>query len=200
MFENNLQNDKEKGLENILIQKLLDARSIVISGGIDQALAQKICTQLLILQELGDSPVKLFINSQGGHVEAGDTIHDMIRFIKPEVYIIGTGWVASAGVNIFLAVDASFRLSLPNTRYMIHQPSGGVHGASVDIAIEAKEIIKIRERINLLISRQTGQPLERVQKDTERNFWMSAQQAVEYGIVGKVIASQLELEQLIKAK
>ena len=168
----------EKGSENFLAQKILDARSIMISGDINQKLAQKVATQLLVLQELGDAPIKLFINSQGGHVEAGDTIHDMIRFVRPDVYIIGTGWVASAGVNIFLAVDnVRQRLSLPNTRYMIHQPSGGVHGASVDIAIEAKEIIKIRERINLLISERTGQPLERVQRDTERNFWMSAQQA-----------------------
>ncbi|MCL2578996.1 MAG: ATP-dependent Clp protease proteolytic subunit [Oscillospiraceae bacterium] len=194
--ENTQENDK--GLENILTQKLLDARCIMISGGVDQKLAQKISTQLLLLSELGDGPIKLFINSQGGHVEAGDTIHDMIRFVKPDVYVIGTGWVASAGVNIFLAVDTPYRFSLPNTRYMIHQPSGGVQGVSVDIAIEAKEILKIRERINRLISRQTGQPLERVQKDTERNFWMSAKEAVEYGIVGRVISSQAELDSVIK--
>ena len=183
--------------ENILTQKLLETRSIMISGDINQKLAQKISTQLLILQELGSEPIKLFINSQGGHVEAGDTIHDMIRFVHPQVYIIGTGWVASAGVNIFLSVDTRHRFSLPNTRFMIHQPSGGVQGASTDIAIEAQEIIKIKERINRLISTQTGQPLERVQSDTERNFWMSAHQAVEYGIVGRVISSQAELDQAI---
>ena len=198
MFTNERTNQDESGQESILIQKLLDTRSVMISGEINQKLAQKISTQLLILQELGQEPIKLFINSQGGHVEAGDTIHDMIRFVRPRVYIIGTGWVASAGVNIFLAVDAPYRFSLPNTRYMIHQPSGGVHGQSVDIAIEAKEIIKIKERINRLISDQTGQPLERVQGDTERNFWMSAQQAVEYGIVGRVISSQTELDQTIR--
>ena len=194
-------NDATKGpvgnQEDMLTQMLLETRSIIISGEINQKLAQKVSSQLLILQQLGSSPIKLFINSQGGHVEAGDTIHDMIRFIQPSVYIIGTGWVASAGVNIFLAVDRPFRLSLPSTRYMIHQPSGGVQGVSVDIAIEAKEIIKIKERINVLISTQTGQPLERVQKDTERNFWMSAREAVDYGIVGRVISSQAELSQMI---
>ena len=195
MFTNERSNQDESGQENILTQKLLDTRSIIISGDINQKLAQKVSTQLLILQELGNAPIKLFINSQGGHVEAGDTIHDMIRFVRPRVYIIGTGWVASAGVNIFLSVEAACRFSLPNTRYMIHQPSGGVQGQSVDIAIEAKEILKIKERINRLISEQTGQPLERVQQDTERNFWMSAQQAVEYGIVGKVISAQAELDQ-----
>ena len=199
MFTNERTNRDEVEQESILTQKLLDTRSVMISGDINQKLAQKISTQLLILQEMGSAPIKLFINSQGGHVEAGDTIHDMIRFVRPKVYIIGTGWVASAGVNIFLAVDAPYRFSLPNTRYMIHQPSGGVHGQSVDIAIEAKEIIKIKERINRLISAQTGQPLERVQQDTERNFWMSAQQAVDYGIVGKVISSQAELDQIMRA-
>ena len=200
MSTNEMARDNEKGPDGVLTQKLLETRSIIISGEINQELAQKICSQLLVLQQFGAEPVKLFINSQGGHVEAGDTIHDMIRFVRPSVYVIGTGWVASAGVNIFLAVDSPFRLSLPNTRYMIHQPSGGVHGASVDIAIEAKEILKIKERINSLISRQTGQPLERVQKDTERNFWMSARQAVEYGIVGKVISSQAELDALMAGR
>jgi len=197
MFTNEKPNQDEGGQENILIQKLLDTRSVMISGEINQKLALKITTQLLILQELGEAPIKLFINSQGGHVEAGDTIHDVIRFVRPKVYIIGTGWVASAGVNIFLAADLPYRFSLPNTRFMIHQPSGGVHGQSTDIAIEAKEIIKIKERINRLISEQTGQPLERVAGDTERNFWMSAREAVEYGIVGRVLSSQAELDQAI---
>ena len=125
MFYNEEENYREDVREqSLLTKKLLDSRSIMISGEINQELAQKICAQLLILQEMGDAPIKLFINSQGGHVEAGDTIHDMIRFIKPPVYIIGTGWVASAGVSIYLAADKSRRLSLPNTRYMIHQPLG----------------------------------------------------------------------------
>lgn len=184
--------------ESILTKKLLDTRSIIISGEVNQELARKVATQLLILQELGDEPIKLFLNSQGGHVEAGDTIHDMIRFVTPKVYIIGTGWVASAGVSIYLAVDKAQRLSLPNTRYMIHQPAGGVQGPSVDIAIEAKEIVKIRERINMLISTQTGQPLERVAQDTDRNFWMSAQEAVDYGVVGKIIQNSAELDSLAR--
>ena len=176
---------------------LLEARSIFIFGEISQKMALEVCRQLLVMQQKSDDPMTIYINSQGGHVEAGDTIHDMIRFVKPKVYIIGTGWVASAGVNIFLAVDSARRLSLPNTRYMIHQPSGGVHGATVDINIEAKEILKIRQRINTLISQQTGKPFEQVQKDTERNFWMSAQGAIDYGIVGKIISSQDELDKII---
>ena len=170
-----------------LTEKLLATRTILISGEINQALAEKICTELLLLHNSGDSPVKLFINSQGGHVEAGDTIHDMIQFIKPKVIIIGTGWVASAGITIYLAANKEDRLSLPNTRYMIHQPLGGIHGQASDIQIEADEIIRMRARINKLISDATGQPLERVDKDTLRNHWMDVNQAIEYGIVNRVI-------------
>ena len=121
-----LEEKQENGKENTVIsEKLLQSRSIIISGEINQALAEKVATQLLILQEMSDDPIKLFINSQGGHVEAGDTIHDMIKFIKPKVIVIGTGWVASAGITIYLAADKENRYSLPNTRYMIHQPLGG---------------------------------------------------------------------------
>lgn len=196
----------EKGVETLELQeidkhekwqeKLLKTRSIIISGEITQALAEKITAQLLILQEMGDQPIRLYINSQGGHVEAGDTIHDMIRFIKPRVIVIGTGWVASAGITIYLAADKEDRYSLPNTRYMIHQPLGGVHGQATDIQIEADEIIKVRSRINKLISERTGQTLERVEKDTRRNYWLDVQEAKEYGIVHQIITEHSELPAL----
>ena len=187
---------QEKGKENSgeVLEKLLESRSIIISGEINQVLAEKVSAQLLILQEMGDEPIKLFINSQGGHVEAGDTIHDMIKFVKPRVIVIGTGWVASAGITIYLAAEKEDRYSLPNTRYMIHQPAGGCQGQATDISIEAKEIIRIRKRINKLISDATNQPLEKVQQDTERNFWMNSHEAVEYGIVNKVISKYEELD------
>ena len=176
-------------LKEKLTEKLLNTRTIILSGEINQALAEKVSTQLLLLHNSGDSPVKMFINSQGGHVEAGDTIHDMIRFIKPRVIIIGTGWVASAGITIFLSADKEDRLSLPNTRYMIHQPLGGAQGQASDIKIEADEIIKMRARLNKLISDATGQPMERVDKDTLRNHWMDVNQAIEYGVVYRMINS-----------
>ncbi len=184
--------ENKKGI-NIIQEKLLDARTILIYGEIDQELAEKVTMELLALQEINDEPIKIFINSQGGHVEAGDTIHDMIKFIKPEVKIIGTGWVASAGVSIYLAAKKENRYSLPNTRYMIHQPLGGVRGQASDIKIEMEEIQKMRERINKLIADATGQKLEKVQKDTDRNFWMDTKEAVEYGVVGKVIENVSEL-------
>jgi len=172
-----------------LQNKLLSSRSIIISGEVNQILAEKVVTQLVLLQSISNDPIRLYINSQGGHVESGDTIHDFIKFIKPDVHIIGTGWVASAGITIFLAAKKEHRYSLPNTRFMIHQPMGGVRGPASDIEIEAKEIIRMHDRINKLISEATGQPLEKVKKDTDRNYWMSPNEALDYGIVNKVITS-----------
>lgn len=195
----NNQGEKQqnsKDTSSVVVEKLLSSRSLIISGEINQELAEKVATQLLILQEMGDGPIKLFINSQGGHVEAGDTIHDMIKFIKPRVIIIGTGWVASAGITIYLAADKEDRYSLPNTRYMIHQPLGGCQGQATDINIEAKEIVRVRKRINNIISNATGQPLEKVEKDTDRNYWLNAEEAVDYGIVNKIITSYDELPNL----
>ena len=195
----NNQGEKQqnsKDTSSVVVEKLLSSRSLIISGEINQELAEKVATQLLILQEMGDEPIKLFINSQGGHVEAGDTIHDMIKFIKPRVIIIGTGWVASAGITIYLAADKEDRYSLPNTRYMIHQPLGGFRGQATDINIEAKEIVRVRKRINNIISNATGQPLEKVEKDTDRNYWLNAEEAVDYGIVNKIITSYDELPNL----
>ena len=193
---NNEDQKKDKENSSIVLEKLLKSRSIIISGEINQALAEKVTTQLLILQEMGDEPIKLFINSQGGHVEAGDTIHDMIKFVKPPVIVIGTGWVASAGITIYLAAAKENRYSLPNTRYMIHQPLGGFNGQATDIGIEAKEILRVRKRINTIISESTGQPLEKIEKDTDRNYWLNSSEAVDYGIVNKVISKYEDLNNL----
>ena len=188
--------EKGKDTSSVVMEKLLKSRTIFISGEINQELAEKVSTQLLILQEMGDEPIKIFINSQGGHVEAGDTIHDMIKFVKPKVIVIGTGWVASAGITIYLAADKENRYSLPNTRYMIHQPLGQCRGQATDLHIEALEIARVRERINKIISAATNQPLEKVQNDTYRNYWLNCNEAVDYGIVNKVITSYDELPSL----
>lgn len=188
------KNEKTKEMPNIVMEKLFKSRTIIISGEINQALAEKVVTQLLILEEMGDEPIKIFINSQGGHVEAGDTIHDMIKFVKPKVIMIGTGWVASAGITIYLAADKENRYSLPNTRYMIHQPLGGFNGQATDIGIEAEEILRVRKRINTIISEATGQSLDKVERDTDRNYWLSANDAINYGIVNKIITESSELD------
>ncbi|KGM35333.1 ATP-dependent Clp protease proteolytic subunit [Inquilinus limosus] len=167
---------------------LFKNRTVLLFGEISMKLAQAISAQLLALAADDEKkPIRLVINSPGGHVEAGDTIHDMIRFIGTPVKVIGTGWVASAGAHIYLAAKKENRLSLPNTRFLLHQPSGGAGGRAVDIDIEAREIIKMRRRLNEIISRETGQPLEKVERDTDRNYWMSAEEAKDYGLVGKII-------------
>jgi ATP-dependent Clp protease protease subunit len=184
---------EEKQQPNVFMKKLFEERTILIYGEITQDLAREVSSQLLLLAAMGDEPIKIFINSQGGHVESGDTIHDMIKFVKPEVIVIGTGWVASAGITIYLAAEAKNRYSLPNTRYMIHQPAGGVQGQSTEIQIEAKEIIRMRERVNRIIAEATGQPYEKIAKDTDRNFWMSADEAKDYGMVSKIIQTSDEI-------
>ncbi len=174
-------------------ERLYEARTILISGEVDSQLARTLTGQLLALSAESDDDITIFLHSPGGHVESGDTIHDMISFVPPRVKMVGTGWVASAGTHIYLAVPREDRYCLPNTRFMIHQPLGGVGGQALDIEIEAEEMLKARARLNGVIAKQTGQPLEKVEKDTDRNFWMSPSEAKEYGIVGKIISSYSEL-------
>ena len=186
--ENGGQKEKDTGFN--VMKQLLETRTILLFGEINMKVAERISQQLLLLAADSDDDIKIVLNSPGGHVESGDTIFDMIRFVKPKVKIIGTGWVASAGALIYVAADKENRVCLPNTRFLLHQPMGGtgIRQAS-DIAIEAEEIIKMRRRLNETFAEQTGQPIERVERDTERNFWLSAQQAIEYGLVDKIVTS-----------
>jgi ATP-dependent Clp protease, protease subunit len=176
-----------------MMMKFLDARTVLIFGGIDQKLAERVATQLLYLDHINHDPIKLIINSPGGHVESGDTIHDLIQFIESPVAVIGTGWVASAGTHIFLGAPKERRFCLPNTRFLIHQPSGGAGGKASDIAIQAQEIIKMRERLGRIIAERTGQSLERVMKDIDRDYWMSIDEAKDYGILGTVAKSMKDI-------
>ncbi|MFN3512759.1 MAG: ATP-dependent Clp protease proteolytic subunit [Phenylobacterium sp.] len=166
---------------------LFRSRTVLVFGEIDMRLAERVTAQLLALSNESEEPIKVVINSPGGHVESGDTIHDMIRYCGPQVKVIGTGWVASAGAHIFLGATKENRLCLPNTRFLLHQPMGGVRGQASDIQIEAEEIVKMRERVNRMIAKETGQPYEKIVKDTQRNFWMGAEAAVEYGLVSRII-------------
>jgi ATP-dependent Clp protease protease subunit len=168
-------------------QALFKSRTVLIFGEIDMKLAERVCAQLLAYASESEEDIRVVVNSPGGHVESGDTIHDLIRFVRPKIKMIGTGWVASAGAHIFLGAEKSRRFCLPNTRFLLHQPLGGVRGPASDISIEAEEILKMRERLIREISKETGQTYEKVVKDTDRNFWMSADEAVKYGIVSKVI-------------
>jgi len=176
------------------VQKaLFKSRTVLIFGEVDMKMAERVCAQLLALAAEGEGDIRVIINSPGGHVEAGDTMHDMLRFVGPRVKVIGTGWVASAGAHIYLGAHKENRFCLPNPRFLLHQPLGGVRGQASDISIEAEEILKMRERLNRIIARETGQSFEKVVADTERNFWMSAEQAVEYGLVAKIVANLGEI-------
>lgn len=174
---------------NFMDEKLFKSRSISIFGQINERTARTVTEQLLALSAESDDPITIFISSPGGHVESGDVIYDMIKYIKPTVRVVGTGWVASAATNIYLAAKKENRYSLPNTRYLVHQPSGGSQGDATDIKIQMEQIIKTKERINKIISEETGRPLEQVEQDTDRDYWMSVDEAVDYGIVGRVISS-----------
>jgi len=172
---------------------LLNARTIIVCEGIDQEMAKKVIAQLLVMASESDDDITMFINSQGGHVEAGDTIHDMMQFIKPKVRVVGTGFVASAGTHIFLAADKENRYCLPNTRFMIHQPSGGAGGSASDIEIQRDQIVKMRERLARIINEKTGRPIEQVRTDLERDTWMTTEEALEYGLISKVVNSAADL-------
>src|SRR6478735_10161370 len=185
MYEEEEQDDKTKELPlgKETEANLFKSRSIFIYGPITQELAQKVCTQLVALAAANDDDIRIYVNSPGGHVESGDSIHDMIKFIKPKVWMIGTGWVASAGSLIFVSAPLERRIALPNTRFLLHQPSGGTRGMASDIEIQAREIIKMNERLNRIFSEATGQPVEKIAKDTDRDLWLSAEEAKEYGLV-----------------
>lgn len=172
---------------------IFKSRKVFIVGEINSKMAKDVVLQLHALAAAGDDPIRVFVSSPGGHVESGDLIHDAIRFIKPEVIMIGSGWVASAGALIFISAEKKNRFSLPNTRFLLHQPSGGVGGKVTDISIQAEEIRKMRERLNALFARETGQTIEKIAKDTDRDFWMSAEEAIAYGLVSKIITNESEI-------
>ncbi|MCP5057070.1 MAG: ATP-dependent Clp protease proteolytic subunit [bacterium] len=176
-----------------MADRLFKARTMLLHGEITSQVAQQVTAQLLALAAESDDPITIFLHSEGGHVEAGDSIHDMIRFVKPQIKMVGTGWVASAGAHIYLSVPTEDRFCLPNTRFMIHQPLGGIGGRASDIGIEAEEIVKARGRLNQTIADATGQPLEKVEKDTDRNYWMSPEEAQAYGIVGRIVETSEDL-------
>jgi ATP-dependent Clp protease protease subunit len=177
-----------------LTEKLaFKSRFVLVFGEVDHAMARSTCERLIALAEESDAPIQVMVSSPGGHVESGDAIHDMIRFVRAPVTTIGSGWVASAGTHIFLAAPPQRRVCLPNTRFMIHQPAGGAGGPATDIAIQAKEILRTRERIARVISRETGKSMEKVTSDMERDYWMSAEEAVAYGIVSRVIETHRDL-------
>jgi len=178
---------------NMLESTLFKHRTLTLFGEITKDVAQRTAERPLSLSLESADPITMFIGSPGGHVESGDTIFDMMGYVKPTVRVVGTGWVGSIATHIYLAPEREHRFCLPNTRFLIHQPAGGFGGDATDIEIHAREIVKTRERINRIIAERTGQPLEKVAEDTDRDYWMSAEESLDYGLVGKIVASAGEI-------
>ncbi len=188
------EEEKTKTPQSIPVDKhLFDARTVLITGTVSQEMAKDVCARLLALAQVSNDPITVIVSSPGGHVESGDMIHDTIKFITPEVRILGMGWVASAGALIYVSVPLERRFCTPNTRFLLHQPSGGAGGMASDIEIQAREILKMRDRLNKIFSEATKQPLERIEKDTDRDYWMSPEEGIAYGLVGKVVEHASDL-------
>jgi len=186
-------NESQSPLSAKLMEYAIKARKVFITGSIDQKMAKDVVQQLHILASINDDPIYVFVSSPGGHVESGDMIFDTLRFISPRIIMIGSGWVASAGALIYVAADKQDRYSLPNTRFLLHQPSGGAQGPVSDIEIYRKEIMRMKDRLNTIFSRATGHPVEKIDADTQRDFWLGPEEAVEYGLVNKIIVSEKEI-------
>lgn len=191
-----METQPRKLYADLIAERLYESRTVVISGEITQDLAGMVIAELTTLAAVSNDPITLFINSPGGHVDSAHAIYDTIRFIGPRVKMIGTGWVASAGALVYLAAPREDRFCLPNTRFLLHQPAGGVNGRETDVAIEAEQIVRMRERINEIIARETGQPIEKVRHDTDRNFWLTAEEARDYGLVGRIVQHAEEVRDI----
>lgn len=183
----------EEGPKQTFTDRLFAARMILVTGGIEEELAEQVIAQALLLDAESHDPIRVVLTTPGGMVDVGFAIHDIFRFVASPVTIIAAGFVASMGVPILLSVPKEKRISLPNTRFMMHQPSGGAGGQAKDIRISAQQIIKTRERLNQLIAEQTKQPLEKIAADSDRDFWMNAEEALEYGLISRIIHSANEL-------
>ena len=188
--------EKKQEGQDPLLARMLKTRTILLSGEINKTLAEKIIRQLIILEDIGDDPIKILIDSPGGDADAGYAVFDMIRFVRPQVWTIGIGLVASAAAIIQLASPKERRLGLPNSHYLIHQPLSGIRGVATDIEIHARELEKLRAKINRLISGETGVPHDQVEKDTDRDYWMNAEEAVKYGLISRVVTKRDELNKV----
>lgn len=180
-------------MRSISRERLYAARTVLLFGEITTELAEATARDLLALASDGTRPIRVLLHSPGGHVEAGDTIFDVIRFIEPAVHVVASGWVASAAALIYCSTPRERRFALPNTRFLLHEPSGGVRGQATDVEIEARQILAMRERLNRIFAEATGQPYEKLVADTKRNHWMNAEEAREYGLVGQLVTRVTEL-------
>jgi ATP-dependent Clp protease protease subunit len=188
--------DEEESQErtpDVFFQKILKTRTILLTGEINKTLAERVIRQLILLEDAGEDPIRMFIDSPGGDADAGYAIFDMVRFVKPKVIMVGMGLVASAAAIILLSAPKEDRVGLPNSHYLIHQPLSGMRGVATEIEIHARQLEKLRQKINQLISEETGQDVSKVEKDTDRDYWMDASEAIEYGLLSRTIQGREDL-------
>jgi ATP-dependent Clp protease protease subunit len=178
---------------DVVEKALFDARVVMLTGEVNDLQARRVTERLFALSSQNAEPITFVISSPGGHVESGDMIHDVIKFINAPVRMLGTGWVASAGALIYAAAERQNRYCLPNTRFLLHEPRGGVGGMASDVEIQAREILKMRERLNRIFAEATGQPMDKIKRDVDRDYWMQAEEAKAYGLVGKIVRSAAEI-------
>ncbi len=198
MTRSRLDSEDEKTLPEpaapaIVEKALFKSRIVMLTGEVNDLQARRVTERLFAMASDSEDPITFVISSPGGHVESGDMIHDVVRFIRPKVNMLGTGWVASAGALIYCAVPKAQRYCLPNTRFLLHEPRGGVGGMASDVEIQAREILRMRERLNKIFADATGQTVDKIKKDTDRDYWMLPQDAVSYGLVGKVVQSARDM-------
>jgi ATP-dependent Clp protease protease subunit len=186
------QNDT-RNAPDVVEKALFDARVVMLTGEVNDGVARRVTERLFALSAQSAAPITFVISSPGGHVESGDMIHDVIKFINAPVRMLGTGWVASAGALIYCAAPRENRYCLPNTRFLLHEPRGGIGGMASDVEIQAREVLRMRERLNRIFADATGQPLDKIKRDTDRDYWMQAEEAKAYGLVGKIVASAAEI-------
>ncbi|MBS0384121.1 MAG: ATP-dependent Clp protease proteolytic subunit [Proteobacteria bacterium] len=178
---------------DVVEKALFDARVVMLTGEVNDGVARRVTERLFALSAQSASPITFVISSPGGHVESGDMIHDVIKFINAPVRMLGTGWVASAGALIYCAAPRDQRYCLPNTRFLLHEPRGGIGGMASDVEIQAREVLRMRERLNRIFADATGQPLDKIKRDTDRDYWMQAEEAKAYGLVGRIVSSAAEI-------
>jgi ATP-dependent Clp protease protease subunit len=178
---------------DVIEKALFDARVVMLTGEVNDIQARRVTERLFALGSQNAQPITFVISSPGGHVESGDMIHDVVKFINAPVRMLGTGWVASAGALIYCAAPREHRYCLPNTRFLLHEPRGGIGGPASDVEIQAREILRMRERLNHIFAEATGQPMDRIKRDIDRDYWMLAEEAKAYGLVGRIVRSQNDL-------
>jgi ATP-dependent Clp protease protease subunit len=191
--ENEKNPNDMRNAPDVVEKALFNARVVMLTGEVNDGVARRVTERLFALASDNANPITFVISSPGGHVESGDMIHDVIKFINAPVRMLGTGWVASAGALIYCAAQRENRFCLPNTRFLLHEPRGGIGGMASDVEIQAREVLRMRERLNRIFADATGQPLDKIKRDTDRDYWMQAEEAKAYGLVGKIVKSANEV-------